>query len=203
MVPPFPFTHRQALYNSLTKVVSTPTTYPTAITFDHPHLHHLHTPATITTALTQAHCLYLIDITMHLAFAEWRTSLPHTPHITPKQPSSTAQWNKYSPSILPHPLAAVPTPIAYTSQFTIPNTLHSSDHTINPRASHTLPSSNNNLLTLPHYYTSPLIITIDASYNPLIEPIVFQLPQPHTTNAGCTVASAVFLAINNITHDNA
>ena len=65
-----PFTHRQPLHNSLTDLVASLTTHPTLITIDCPHLPHQYTPAEITAALTQAHCLYLTDISMFLTFAE-------------------------------------------------------------------------------------------------------------------------------------
>ena len=65
-----PLTHRQHLHNSLTKLISTQTTHPADIAVDHRHLPHLNTHTTITTALTQAHCLYLTDIDMYLTFAE-------------------------------------------------------------------------------------------------------------------------------------
>ena len=90
-----------------------------------------------------------------------------------------------------------------TSNFTIPNTLNNSERIINSRASHILPASNNDLLSLLRYYHSPLIIAIDGSYHPPIELIIFPPPQPHTTTAGHTTASAIFLAIDNITQNNA
>ena len=160
-----------------------------------------YTPAEITAALMQAHCLYLTDITIFLKFEEWRTTFPHTPPRTPTHPSTTAVWNKYSPSLLPHPLAIVPTAMAYTSEFITPNTMLPSDHIINHRASHTLPASNNYLLHLLHYYQSPLIIAIDGSYHPPTATADFPPPQPNTTNTGDAAASAVLLAINNVSRD--
>ena len=164
---------------------------------------HLHTHTTITTALTQAHCLYLTDIAMYPTFAECHTSIPHIKHSTPPpHPYPTAQWNKHSPSMLPHPLATMPTYMEYTSTFTTLNPLHTSNHPLNPRVSHILSATNNDLLRLLRYYNSLIIIAIDGSYHQPIEPIVFPPPHPHTTTAGHATASAVFLAIYNTTQDN-
>ena len=105
--------------------------------------------------------------------------------------------------MLPHPLSTVPTVMEYTSTLSTLNSLHTSDYLLNPRSSHILPASNNGLLRLLHYYNSPLIIAIDGSYHPPIEPIIFPPQQPHTTTAGHATASAVILAIDNTTQDNA
>ena len=198
-----PFTHRQPLHNSLTKLISTLTNHHTNIAVDHQYLPHLHAYTTITTAFTQAHCQYLTDITMYLTFAEWRTNIPHAPHISPQHPSPTAPWNKHSSSLLPRPLAIVPIAMDYISNFTITNIFHTSDHIINPTVNHILPASNNNVLSLLRYYHSSLIIAIDGSYHPPIEPIVFPPPQLPTTTADHAVVSAVFFAIDNITQDTA
>ena len=125
----------------------------------------------------------------------------HTPRIPPSQPTPTSSWNKYSPSLIPHPLATVPTALEYTSAFITHNALLPSAHIINHRASHTLPVSNNDLLQLLQYYQSPLIIAIDGSYHPPNTNTIFPPPQPNTTNTGDAAASAVLLAINNTSRD--
>ena len=92
--------------------------------------------------------------------------------------------------------------MAYTTAFTIHNTLHPSHKVIHSRVSLTLIASNNTILIHLKYYKSPIILATDGSYHAPTATDTFLSPQPHTAITGRPATSVVVVAINNTTQDD-